>query len=240
MAAIQLGQDSTLVFETVLSQTQVSKFNRLVQRLIVIGATPYLRLDELHGVLLTRSRQDATDLVLHHRDLIKNYLVTDKVLLRPAGVQSAIRPMGVYLLLEHLAEVNPKKAIQYRASLSLLSLILSNNSQLLLAAMNASAELDSKIKAVMKKLKQAHPVCQLTGEVFNTTNEKHVHHIESAALNPKLVAEESNLVVIHGWAHDLYHDWAAKRNLPICRQSLGLFAVEKGYSTPFVESLKAG
>jgi hypothetical protein len=239
MAKIQLGPDSTMVFDTVLSQAQVSKFTKLANKLIIAGSTPYLRLDELHGVLLARSRQSAKDLVNNHRDLLKPFLATDKVLLQPFKVNSAIRPMGIYLLLEHLAEVNPKKAIQYRASVALLALILSNHPQLILTSIVAGNELEAKVKALMLKLKQQHSVCQLTGVAFGTNNEKHVHHIEAVALKPQLVAEPSNLVVIHGWVHDEYHHWAETKGLPACRATLGLFAVKKGFSTDFVNALKA-
>jgi hypothetical protein len=239
MAKIKLGKNETLVFDTVLTPPQIAKFKTLADKLIIIGASAYLRLDELHGALFTNSKQAAKDLVMNHMDIVKPYLVTDKVLLAPFKIQSAIKPIGLYLLMEYLAEVNPKKAIHYKAGLSLLALILSNHPQILIASMGAIQELDQKIQAVMKKLKQDHQLCQLTGVAFKADESKHVHHIECAALNPGLVAEPSNLVVVHEWVHTEYHHWAVQNKLPVCRSTLGLYAVKKGFSTPFVNSLKA-
>jgi hypothetical protein len=239
MAKIKLGKDAAMVFDTVLTQAQVSKFNRLAQHLMIVGATPYLRLDELHGALLTKSKQSAIDLVMANHETVKPYLTTDKVGFAPYGLTSAIRPMGVYVLLEHLAHINPKKALQYRASIALLALLLSNHPQLMIVSLTQGRDLDQAVGAIIQKLKRQHSICQLTGTAFAAGTEKHVHHIEAAALNPQLAAEPTNLVVIQGWVHDAYHHWAEKRGLHVCRATLGLFAVERHFSTPFVNSLKA-
>ena len=241
MPQIKLGQDETLVFDSVLTQAQVAKFNGLAKGIIVVGTSPYLRLDELHGVLFTQSKQAAKDLVMNHNDLVRPYLVTDKVLfdnIKPK-LQSAIKPMGVYLLLEYLAEINPRKALHYRAGLGLLALILANHPQLMVASLTAGHQMDQQSQAVMDAMKQQHKICQLTGVPFAGGQAKHVHHIECASLNPGLAAEPSNLVVIHEWVHDEYHQWTAHNKLPVCRATIGLYAIKKGFSTPFVQALKA-
>jgi hypothetical protein len=254
MATVKVKVDDTIQeFDSVLSQAQVAKFNKLSERLVFKGTTAYIRLEELHGVLFTKSRADACQMVLNHADLVKNYLVYDfPIPDEPAtkGKKSkkkmsdpvefgAIQPMGVYLLLEHLAEVNPKKAINYMAGLALLALILSNNPQIILKSIPAAKVMDEKIKAAVQAVKKQHSVCQLTGKPFLNGESKHAHHIECEALNPGLAAEPSNLVVIHEWVHTEYHDWASKNKLPVCRPTLGLYAIKKCFKTPFVESLKA-
>jgi hypothetical protein len=231
MPQIQLGKDATLVFDSILTQSQVAKFGKLANNLMHVGTSAYLPLNELHGVLFTQSRAAATKLVLNHSQIIQHYLMP--------GEPPAIKPVGVYLLLEYLAEVNPKKAILYKAGLSLVALILATHPQTLVAALTASNALDAKIRAVFQSLKNQHQLCQLSGLAFQADESKHVHHIECASLNPALVAEVSNLVVIHEWIHQEYHQWVIQEKLPVCRSTLGLYAVRKRYSTPFVESLKA-
>jgi hypothetical protein len=238
---------AVLEFESVLTQAQVAKFNRLSDRLVFKGTTAYIRLEELHGVLFTRGRADARQMVLNHADLVKNYLAYDFPDLDEHEAKGkkadpvefgAIRPMGVYLLLEHLAEVNPKKALSYMAGLGLLALILAGNPQVMIRSLIAAKGVEEKVKTAVETAKQQQPVCQLTGIPFLKGDPKHAHHIECEALNPGLAAEQSNLVVIHEWVHTEYHDWASKNKLPVCRPTLGLYAIKKGFKTPFVESLK--
>lgn len=231
MPQIQLGKDKTLVFDSILTQAQVAKFGKLANNLLHVGTSAYLPLSELHGVLFTQSRAAATKLVMNHSHIIQHYLMP--------GEPPAIKPVGVYLLLEYLAEVNPKKAILYKAGLCLVALILATHPETLVTALIASKELDARIHAVFQSLKSQHQICQLSGLAFQADESKHVHHIECSSLNPGLVAERTNLVVIHEWIHREYHQWAIQEELPVCRSTLGLYAVKKRYSTPFVNSLRA-
>jgi len=234
---IDLGDDGRLVLDTTLTKSQVNKFKGLISRLIVVNNTAYLRLDELHGVLLTGSKEKARLLVMNHQDMLKPYLVTDRVMFQPFS--SAIKPAGVYLLLDHLTAVNPKKAADYRASLVLLAYIMAKHPGVALGSWRAAKEQFQAITKAMKALKQLHQTCQVTGYPFSGDDDKHVHHLEGQAENPSLAANADNMVVLHGWVHDDYHSWLIQQKLPTTKATFWFYADKKGYSTDFLRSLKA-
>jgi hypothetical protein len=235
--AIDFGEHGRLVLDTPLSQAQVNKFKGLMTRLIVVDNTAYLRMDELHGVLITTSRQQAQDIVMANMDLVKPYLVTDRVKFEKYGVSSAIKPAGLYLLLDHLAAVNAKKAPEYRASLVLLAYIISRHPGVMLGDWQAAKEQFQDMSKAMRKLKNRVKACQLTGHRFHSKDEKHVHHIEGKAENPDQAADKENLMVVHGWVHDDYHSWVMQQGMGVSRASLWFYANRKGYSTEFLRAL---
>jgi hypothetical protein len=233
---IDLGDQGQLNIDTDLSQKQIAKFKGLIDGLIVVDNTAYLRLDELHGVLLTSSKQQAQEIVNVHRDLMKPYFVTDKVKFAPFGVIAAIKPAGMYVLLDRLATINAKRAPEYRSSLVVLSYIMAKHPGVRLGDWkNAKAQFDSVTKA-MRNLKKLHIACQLTGHPFHSGDEKHVHHIEGRSENPSLAADANNLVVLHNWVHNDYHSWVIERGMPVCRASLFFYADRRGYSTGFTKT----
>jgi hypothetical protein len=218
--------------QTSLTNAQLAKFNKLTEKMIVIDGAAYLPLEELHGVLFTNSRKNAVALVNNHSDVIKNFLVRDKIKFRKFFVSTAIRPMGIYQLLEALAKDKPSKANLYRESIFLLSYIVSKHPQLAVASDRASQELNTKLQAVIKTLKKQHDRCQLSDRPFLPDEEKHVHHIEAQSLYPSLVVEPSNLLVINGYIHDSYHHWLSKTGYPASRKSLTKYAESNGYQVP--------
>jgi hypothetical protein len=221
--------DGTITLNTTLTKGQVNKFNGLAKKIIVEGNSAYIPIKELHGVLLTSSREKAAAIVNSHMDLVKSYLATDKVLFQKYGIQSAIRPVGVYNLLEKLAIDNPRRATEYRASLTLLACIVAQYPQLVINAAIAAKALCAKTKAQIDKLKSLHNICQLSGQPFTIDEEKHAHHIEGVSELPGLMAVESNILIIKRWLHDDYHEWAGKQKYPINRISLRYYAKFKGY-----------
>jgi Fe2+ or Zn2+ uptake regulation protein len=233
--SIDLGKKGKLVFDTSLTTPQIAKFKGLIERLIIVDNSAYLRLDELHGVLMTSSKQQARDIVMAHQDILKPYLIYDKVKFAEFGVSSAIKPVGIYILLDHLATVRAVRAPEYRASLVLLSYIMAKHPGVVLGDWNnAKAQFQSVSKA-MRSLKKQHSVCQLTGHPFYSGDEKHVHHIEGKSENPSKADDAGNLIVIHGWVHDDYHSWNSKKGMPICRTSLWFYADKRGYSKDFLK-----
>ena len=218
--------------QTSLTNAQLAKFNGLTDKMIVIDGAAYFPLEELHGVLFTNSRKNALALVNNHDDLIKNFLVRDKVKFADFFVCTAIRPMGIYQLLEALAHDKPSKANLYRESIFLLSYLVSKHPQLSVHSMVASQELNAHLQKVIKALKKQHDRCQLSDRPFLPDEEKHVHHIEAQALYPSLIAKASNLLVINGYIHDNYHHWLSKTGYPTSRKSLIKYAEINGYKAP--------
>jgi hypothetical protein len=225
MRKIEMGDNGELVLETTLTAGQVAKFNNLIQRLIAINGVAYIPIDELHGVLLTNSRERAKTIVNNHLDVVKAFLVRDPIRFQKYGVSAAIKPLGLYNLLETLAEANPKRASDYRASLALLSFIIAAHPQLALSSSIQAKHKEALKDSVIGKLKREHKICQLSGEFFAPEEEKHVHHIEGQSEDPSLAADEENLIIIKGWIHNEYHDWLIKQNLEITRATLKYYAV---------------
>jgi Fe2+ or Zn2+ uptake regulation protein len=237
--SIDLGKNGQFTFDSTLSNAQISKFKGLMQRLIIDNNTAYLRLDELHGVLLTNTRQQAIDILTAHNDLLKPYLVSDKVRFAKHGVMTVVKPVGVYVLLDHLATVRAARAVEYRASLVLLSYVMAKHPGVMLGDWNNAKEQFQKISKAMRQLKKQHSACQVTGHPFHSGDEKHVHHIEGKSENPSKADDTGNLVVIHGWVHDDYHSWAIDNGLPISKASFWFYASKRGYSSEFVRSLNS-
>lgn len=240
MQTIKVEGKGKITLQTTLTKKQIAKFNGLSTKLMIVDNTAYLRLDELHGVLMTSSRNQAVEILNKHSQIIQHYLVRDPIKFAPFGVQSGIKPAGIYLLLDHLATVNAKRAPEYRASLCVLLCIISQHPGVLLADRARAHEQESAVNSVIQKVKQKATHCEVSGYPFAGAKgvEKHAHHLEGQSETPELAAEAANLVVIQGWIHDDYHSWALKQNLPIDPVTLGFYALRKGYNGPFVHRIK--
>ncbi|MBR8834181.1 MAG: hypothetical protein DSM106950_09110 [Stigonema ocellatum SAG 48.90 = DSM 106950] len=230
MHEIKLEDGGKLVLETTLTQGQVSKFNNLNRRLIVVDGSAFIPLDELHGVFLTNSREKAKAIINNYQDVVKNFLVKDKIKFEKFGVSSAIQPVGIYNLLEVLAKDNPKKAGEYRASLALLAYIIAKHPQIKLNADIQAKQQEVKRSSAFASLKRAHKFCQLCELPFMNNDEKHVHHIEGKSEDPSKAIDIDNLIVIQGYIHHDYHDFLSKQKLPISRATLKYYAKLKNYS----------
>jgi len=223
MRNIQLNENHEISLKVGLTQGQIAKFNSLARNLIIRNGVAYVPLDELHGVLLTTSRQRAKDIVNAYRSLIRQFLIdTD-------DIAASIVPVGLLLLLDQLTVDNPRKAIDYRASAALLACIVASNTQLAFEAQILTKEKNRDKEAIFAKLKKKYKQCQLSGVVFGSGVEKHVHHIMPEALYPALAADESNLIVISGKVHRDYHDWTHTNGLEICKATLKNFARRNNY-----------
>jgi hypothetical protein len=235
MADIEVGESGEIVLETTLTQGQVAKFNALARKLIVEDGSAYIPIDELHGVLLTSSRERARTIVNNHKDVVKAYLVRDSVRFQKYNISAAIKPAGLYALLETLAEDNPKKATDYRASLALLSYVVAKNPQLAFSASVKAKHNEVEKNSIVSRLKRAYKVCQLSEEPFIEGDEKHVHHIEGKCEEPALVTTLDNLIVIKGDIHRDYHRWLGEKRLRITRYTLEVYARRHNLS---VEALR--
>ncbi|MBD2111718.1 MULTISPECIES: hypothetical protein [Cyanophyceae] len=240
MQRIVLNDNNKIELDTTLTKGQIAKFNSLLSELVFKNGAAYLSIKHLHGALLTRSKDMAKSIVQAYRDILRTYLVTADEL----GVQSEhdfIRPIGVQILLDHLATDRPRRATDYRASAALLAYIIAAHPQLAMIASQEDKNLASFKAGVIRRLKSKHQVCQLTGQAFGPEHEKHVHHIVAEAVDPRLAADEDNLIVITGGVHDEYHAWI--NTIPgaeISRPTLRNFARQKGYSLDWDKSATVG
>lgn len=217
--------------KTTFTPSQLNKFRLLSKKIIVANGGAYLPIDELHGVLLTNSKKTAIKIVNNHDYIIKNYIVHDKLKFAKCLFSTAIKPIGICLLLDRLAIENPKRAAEYLESSYILGYIISSNPELKIQSQELAKKKVADMQALISKLKKAHLVCQLSGKPFQPGEQKHAHHIESKACHPALMAEESNLIIISKEVHDSYHAWLFCNSEDIDRSSLVKYAQSKGYST---------
>lgn len=229
MESIFLNEDNQVLLKTTLSKRQVSKFNSLIKNIVIKNGSAYIILSHLHGVLLTRSKQRAEEIVKAYKNLLKVYLVSSDEI-NPDAKQDFIRPIGLIVLLDQLVTDNPRRANDYRASSALLSYIIAAHPQLALESAIQENKVASYKSAVLKKLKSRHQVCQLSGLSFSQDNSKHVHHIIAESVRPDLACDESNLIVLAESVHLEYHNWLKTFNGEVCRQTLKNFARRKKYS----------
>jgi hypothetical protein len=226
MAVIDL-ENGKLILPTRLTKGQVSKFNILPDNIIVDGNSVYLSMDKLHGVLLTNSSQSAKNIINNYYGIVRFHVVRDLT----NGKILGIRPIGLYLLLEQLATDNPQRAVEYRASLSLVSYLISANQKVDYASESAAKEVNTEAAKVVSKLKRIHPVCQLSRVAFTGTEEKHAHHIVAASVAPDSIASAANILIIKKPIHQDYHNWVSQNGRSVDRNSLIEYARTKGYST---------
>lgn len=230
MGKIKLNQDNEVALRTTLSKYQVAKFNAMNENLLIKNGVAYVSLNELHGVLLTRSRDDAKEIIRQYRNILRTFLIdADDLGQYDEDGTGYVLPVGLYILLEQLAQDRPKRALDYRASIALLAYLVAGHPQLVMASLIQDKNLASAEQAVMTRLKRKYSRCQLSGCGFTRGNEKHIHHIEPRATAPALAADERNLVVITGEVHDAYHEWITESKVAVSRASLRNFCRLNNY-----------
>ncbi|NEZ64830.1 hypothetical protein D0962_18900 [Leptolyngbyaceae cyanobacterium CCMR0082] len=233
MGKIKLSRENEVALRTTLSKYQVAKFNAMNENLLIRNGVAYVSTNELHGVLLTRSRDDAKGIIRRYRNILRNFLIDADDLDQYDQSDDAgyVLPVGLYILLEQLAQDRPKRALDYRASIALLAYLVAGHPQLVMASLIQDKNLASAEQAVMTQLKKKYSRCQLSGRGFGSGKEKHIHHIEPRATAPALAAAEQNLLVVAGEVHDSYHDWITQsKGLVVSRASLRNFCRLNGYS----------
>ncbi|MEM8807815.1 MAG: hypothetical protein AAGF01_17485 [Cyanobacteria bacterium P01_G01_bin.38] len=229
MKRLELTNDSEVILKTTLSKGQVAKFNILVDRLKTKNGVAYIPTGELHGALLTRSKKSAQKIVQAYRDVIRIYLVSAEEI----GLQTSdayILPIGLQILLHHLAQDNPKRASDYRASVALIAYIIAGHAQLAFESSIEAREVISNEQVVIARLKRQHTSCQLSGQPFNKDNQQHAHHVSPKSIEPALCAEESNIVIITGKLHLEYHSWVESLGGEVSRSTLRNFCRKHQYS----------
>ncbi|MEB3360148.1 MAG: hypothetical protein VKK04_25710 [Synechococcales bacterium] len=229
MEQIRLNEDNEVSLKVVLTKYQVSKFNSLASNLVIKNGVAYVPSTELHGVLLTRSRQRAKEIVNAYRNTLRIYLI-EAHNLEIDGDDPYIRPIGLQILLDQLSIDNPRRATEYRASAALLTYIVANYPQLAIEDQIRERDRRTIQAQVWRNLKRRHTCCQLTGRLFNGETEKHIHHIIAESIRPDLAASENNLIVISGEVHDEYHAWVTAGGYEVNKATLRNFARRKGYS----------
>ena len=236
MSKIQLNENNEVALRTTLSKHQIAKFNAMTDSLVIKNGVAYVSTRELHGVLLTRSRDDAREIVNQYRNILRNFLFDADDLGVYSQDEGYVLPTGLYILLSQLALDRPKRAFDYRASIALLAYIVAGHPQLAFASLIQDRSLSNKEQAVVSRLKSKHRRCQFSGHDFRQGEEKHVHHIEPRATAPALVADENNLVVMTGKIHDDYHGWvSSNKDRTVCRASLRNFCRLNGYGLDWDE-----
>lgn len=235
MAKLSLNENNEVLLKTTLTAGQVAKFNVLQEKLVIKNGAAYIPVGELHGVLLTSSKNRAKEIIKSHKNTVKNYFVSPSHLGVP-GKESYILPSGLFLLLEELATSNPKRSVDYRASSALLAYIVAAHPQLAFDGQVEARKAKTTKELVFTKLKKKHKKCQLSNQSFGKGVEKHVHHIVAESVDPKRSAEESNLIVIAGDVHDDYHSWVRENKYEVNKQTLKNFARKRGYSLEWAES----
>ena len=210
----------SITIETDLSRGQINKFKCLFKSMKIRNGRAYLPILEMHGVLLTNSRQSAANIVKAHDKIVK-----------PHQEYEYLRPSGVYVLLDALCDENPAKALGYRAALAYITAELANNPELARSTQIAAADKKRSTVNTINDIKRKATQCALSGVKFDGTVECDIHHIEGKSEQPDLANEPSNLIALTAKVHGQYHEWVNANNRAITRQTLKEFAKRNHYSS---------
>jgi hypothetical protein len=233
MAKIDLSENNEVLLKTSLSKGQISKFNSLVEAIIIFGNSAYIPITLLHGVLLTRSKNNAIEILNKHQDIFKKYILKDPS--NESNTTRVIRPVGLLLLLDELANENPRRATEYRGSSALLTYIIAGHPQLAFNALIEAKNMDAELNSVVYSLKKEHIKCQLSNHIFTKNDQKHAHHVLGQAENPSEIKSPENIIIIRGDIHNAYHDWVTKQKLQVNRGTLWQFANEQKFISPLFQ-----
>ncbi len=209
----------SITIETDLSRGQINKFKCLFKSMKIHNGRAYLPILEMHGVLLTNSRQSAANIVKSHDRIIK-----------PHQEGEYLRPSGVYVLLESLCDENPAKSLGYRASLAFITAELANNPELARSNQIAAAVIGRSATNTIAIVKRNALRCALSHVEFNSKVKCDIHHIEGKSEQPNLVDETSNLIPLTDAIHKEYHTWVIVNKKAITRQTLKEFAKRHDYN----------
>lgn len=209
--------------ETDLTKAQLSKFKTLFTSMKIIGGKAYFLTKDMHGVLLTNSKQKAFNIVQANLKHVQIYLIN-------LDDEQYIKHIGIDVLLDRLSETNPKKTTQYLAARAYVSAFLANNSEVFKDATLRGKELDQQKIQVMQDVKKYATHCALTKKIFKKGDECHIHHIEGVSEKPELANDSSNLLPLCKKVHEDYHAWVIREGQAITRASLKHFALLNNYN----------
>ncbi|MTJ09336.1 hypothetical protein [Anabaena sp. UHCC 0204] len=215
---------SIIEIETDLSRTQLSKFKKLFTLMKLINGKTYFPTSEMHGVLLTQSKQNAINIIQSHLKFIQQYVLN-------IDDSLYIKHIGIDVLLDTLGEENPKKKIQYLAARAYISAFLANNSDVFKDSMLRGIELDKEQIQAMQYVKKNSKHCTLTLKRFQKGIKCHIHHIEGVSERPDLATDVKNLLPLCEDVHTEYHQWVISNQKSVTRATLKHFAKEKKYET---------
>ena len=215
MVAIQIISD--------LTPRQFSKFKSLFAKKRLERGKVYFLTNEMHGVLLTNSRQGAMNIVKAHLRHVQIYIEN-------FNDEQYIKHIGIDVLLEALGDENPKKKTQYLAARAYIASQLANDPEVFKdAQITGNIQDREKIQAMNDTKKQATH-CALSGIAFGKGIQCCVHHIEGVSEQPALAADPANLIPLTKAVHDDYHSWVISKKQSITKASLKQFALERDYS----------
>ncbi|MFN6200660.1 MAG: hypothetical protein ACLBM7_13835 [Dolichospermum sp.] len=210
--------------ETDLSRTQLSKFKKLFTLMKLINGKAYFPTSEMHGVLLTQSKQNAINIIQSHLKFIQPYVLN-------IDDSLYIKHVGIDVLLDILGQENPKKKIQYLAARAYISAFLANNPDVFKDSMLRGIELDKEQIQAMQYVKKNSKHCALTLRPFQKGIKCHIHHIEGVSERPDLATDVKNLLPLCEDVHTEYHQWVISHQKNVTRATLKHFAKEKKYET---------
>lgn len=215
---------AVLKIQTDLTDRQISRFGKLFNSLFLKNGKAYFPTKEMHGVLQTKSRNGAFNIVQSHLSIVQIYIEN-------VDDEQYIKHVGIDVLLDTLASENPKKQIHYLASRAYISAYLANDSEVFKDAALRGREQEKETIQVMHRVKKDATHCKLSGKLFKKGVECHVHHIEGVSEQPDLATDIENLIPLCKDVHDKYHKWVSDNQLAITRSTLKQFAKEFDFRT---------
>ncbi|MBN8564121.1 MAG: hypothetical protein J0L70_26655 [Leptolyngbya sp. UWPOB_LEPTO1] len=213
---------SVIQIETDLSPGQLNKFKSLFAKMQLRDGKAYFPTSEMHGVLLTHSKQNALNIIKAHLRFVQPYIWQE-------NDDQYLKHIGIDILLEQLGEESPKKKTQYLAARAYISAWLANNPEVFKDAQLTGQELDRKKISAMQSVRNKATHCALSGKPFGQGVECHVHHIEGVSEQPDLATDPKNLIAICEDIHKAYHSWVNSQGGSVTRATLKQFAALHGY-----------
>ncbi len=214
---------NTLQLDTDLTNGQVRKFSSFFKSMIIVDHRSYFSTSEMHGVLLTRSKAEATNKLENQLSYITNYL-------KNINDDRYIKLIGVDILLDRLCEVDPRKQHQYLASKAVINTWAANNAEIFKDGQLRAIEKEHEQVRVMQWVKRNATHCLLSGKSAQEV-QLDIHHIFGAAEKPELATEVHNLIPLSKDIHKAYHSWVLMQGGAVNRASLKRFALIHRYST---------
>jgi len=215
---------TVLEIQTDLTNGQISRFRKLFKSMLLKNGKAYFLTEEMHGVLRTKSRTGATNIVKAHLRYVQPYILNE-------NDNQYIKHIGVDVLLDILAEENPKKKISYLASRAYISAYLANDPEVFRDAELRGKQQEKETIQAMQYVKRNATHCALSNTKFEKGIECNIHHVEGVSERPDLATDVKNLIPLTKEVHDQYHSWANANQLAVTRATLKQFAKEFDYRT---------
>lgn len=214
---------NTLQLDIDLTDGQLRKFKSFFNSMIIVDHRSYFSTSEMHGVLLTQSKEKAKHKLKNQESYVNQYLLN-------IDDETYIKLIGVDILLDRLCEIDPRKQHQYLASKAIINTWAANNPEIFRdGQIRANKEEREKIKAMHWMRKKASH-CLLSG-MQKPDVKLEIHHILGVAETPELAADVENLIPLSREVHQEYHSWATREEVAVTRASLKKFALIHGYNT---------